>query len=67
MAQAQREDAAHQKPISADTLRGQLGIGSARARQLVKVVQSEFEEQVAAQRPACEVVNEMQEAATMAA
>lgn len=71
LTQARREDAAHrvahQKPISADTLRVRLGIGAARARQLVKIVRSEFEEQVATQRPACEVVNEIQEAATMAA
>lgn len=56
LAQARREDAAHradhQKPISADTLRVRLGIGATRARQLVKIVRSEFDEQVAAQRPA---------------
>jgi hypothetical protein len=70
-AQARREDAAHrvahQKPISADTLRVRLGVGAARARKLVKIVRSEFEEHVAAHRPAGEVVNEMQDAATMAA
>ncbi|AEA23564.1 hypothetical protein ATK30_4947 [Amycolatopsis echigonensis] len=35
--------AAHQKPISADTLRARLGIGAAQARQLVKAVRSEFQ------------------------
>jgi hypothetical protein len=71
LAQARREDAAHraahQKPISADTLRIRLGVGAARARQLVKIVRSEFEEQVAAQQAADDVVNEMQEATIMAA
>ena len=71
VAQARREDAAHraahQKPISADTLRVRLGVGATRARQLVKIVRSEFEEQVAAQRAAGGVLNEMQEATTMAA
>lgn len=71
LAQARREDAAHraahQKPISADTLRIRLGVGAARARQLVKIVRSEFEVQVAAQQAADEVVNEMQEATIMAA
>lgn len=56
LAQTRREDAAHradhQKPISADTLRVRLGIGATRARQLVKIVRSEFDEEVAAQRPA---------------
>lgn len=45
--QARREDAAHrmthQKPISADGLRLRLGIGSAKARLLVKTVRSEFQ------------------------
>lgn len=45
--EARREDAAHrvahQKPISADTLRVRLGIGSVPARRLVKIVRSEFE------------------------
>jgi hypothetical protein len=71
LAQARREDkahrVAHQKPISADTLRLRLGVGATRARQLVRIVRSEFEEQVAAHRPAGEVVNEVQDAATMAA
>ncbi|MEU3626001.1 hypothetical protein AB0E54_26830 [Amycolatopsis coloradensis] len=35
--------AVHQKPISADTLRVQLGIGATQARRLVKVVRSEFQ------------------------
>ncbi|MGY6655524.1 hypothetical protein ACXIZN_25525 [Amycolatopsis sp. TRM77291] len=47
LAQAKREDAAHrtahQKPISADALRVRLRVGSARARQLVKIVRAEFE------------------------
>jgi hypothetical protein len=38
--------AAHQKPISADTLRVQLGIGAAQARRLVKAVRSEFQARV---------------------
>jgi len=54
LAQARREDAAHraahQKPTSADTLRARLGIGAARARQLVKIIWSEFDEQVTAHR-----------------
>ncbi len=45
--QARREDAAHraahQKPISADTLRARLGIGATQARRLVKIVRSEFQ------------------------
>lgn len=44
---ARQEDAAHrartQKPISADTLRVQLGVGSAKARRLVEIVRAEFE------------------------
>lgn len=44
---ARQEDAAHrartQKPISADTLRMQLGVGSAKARRLVEIVRAEFE------------------------
>jgi hypothetical protein len=44
---ARQEDAAHrartQKPISADTLRVRLGVGSAKARRLVEIVRSEFE------------------------
>ncbi|MET7995911.1 hypothetical protein ABZU76_33965 [Amycolatopsis sp. NPDC005232] len=58
LAQARQEDAAHrmalQKPISADTLRARLGVGAVRARQLVKIVRSEFDEQAAGHRPACE-------------
>jgi hypothetical protein len=45
--QARQEDAAHraahQKPISADTLRVRLGIGATQARRLVKIVRAEFE------------------------
>ncbi|WP_236703398.1 hypothetical protein [Lentzea aerocolonigenes] len=71
LAQARREDAAHraahQKPISADTLRVRLRVGATRARQLVKIVRSEFEEQVAVQRAMGDVVNEMEEATIMAA
>ena len=44
--QARREDAAHrvahQKPISADTLRGCLNVGAKRARHLVQVVRAEY-------------------------
>lgn len=47
--QARQEDAAHraahQKPISADTLRVRLGIGAARARRLVKAVREEYQAQ----------------------
>ncbi|GAB1512602.1 hypothetical protein [Actinophytocola sp. KF-1] len=47
--QARREDTAHrkahQKPISADTLRVALGIGATRARRLVKIVRSEHQAQ----------------------
>ncbi|WP_132117286.1 hypothetical protein [Actinocrispum wychmicini] len=47
LALARLEDAAHrkahQKPISADSLRIRLGVGAARARRLVAVVRSEFE------------------------
>lgn len=38
--------AAHQKPISADTLRVQLGIGATQARRLVKSVRSEFQARI---------------------
>ncbi|ONI93062.1 hypothetical protein ALI22I_00370 [Saccharothrix sp. ALI-22-I] len=45
--QAPQEDAAHrtahQKPISADTLRVRPGIGATQARRLVKIVRAEFE------------------------
>jgi hypothetical protein len=71
LAKARREDAAqraaHQKPISADTLRVRLGVGAARARWLVKVVRSEFEEQADAQRPAGDVVGEAPDGASLAA
>ncbi|MEU3649882.1 hypothetical protein AB0E59_41390 [Lentzea sp. NPDC034063] len=44
---ARHEDAAHraahQRPISAEILRGKLGIGSASARRLVKIVRAEFQ------------------------
>lgn len=47
--QARREDAAHrvahQKPISADTLRIRLGIGATQARRLVKIIRAEFQAQ----------------------
>ena len=47
--QARREDAAHrmahQKPISADTLRSRLGVGAAPARRLVKIIRAEFQAQ----------------------
>jgi hypothetical protein len=50
--QARQEDAAHraahQKPISADTLRVRLGVGATQARRLVKIVRSEFDAQVSA-------------------
>ena len=71
LAQARREDtahrAAHQKPISADTLRVRLGVGAARARRLVKIVRYEFEEQVSSQRPKGDVAGEKQGAAILAA
>lgn len=38
--------AAHQKPISAENLRTRLRIGAAPARQLVKIVRDEFDEQM---------------------
>ncbi|WP_410643371.1 hypothetical protein [Amycolatopsis sp. lyj-346] len=48
--QARRENAAHraahQKPISADTLRVRLRVGAARARQLVKIVRAEDQAEV---------------------
>ncbi|WP_409186009.1 hypothetical protein F9C11_17885 [Amycolatopsis sp. VS8301801F10] len=51
LTRARREDAAHraahQKPISAETLRVRLGVGAARARHLVKMVRSELEERTA--------------------
>ncbi|MFI9387597.1 hypothetical protein [Kutzneria sp. NPDC052558] len=43
--------AVHQRPISADVLRGQLGIGAAQARRLVKTVRSEFAEQCGCRCP----------------
>jgi hypothetical protein len=48
---ARQEDAAHraahQKPISADTLRVRIGIGATRARRLIKAVREEYQTQVA--------------------
>ena len=38
--------AAHQNPISADTLRVQLGIGATQDRRLVKSVRSEFQARI---------------------
>lgn len=53
LVQARCEDsnhrAAHQKPISADIMRVRLGVGAARARRLVKIVRSEFDELASAQ------------------
>lgn len=69
--QARQEDAAHraahQKPISADTLRIRLGVGAARARRLVKIVRSEFETQVSAQRAEGGPAGEIRGAAVLAA
>lgn len=49
---ARREDAAHrtahQRPISAETLRVRLGVGAAHARRFVKIVRGEFEAQAGA-------------------
>jgi len=48
--QARQEDAAHraahQKPISADTLRVRLGIGATSARRLVKTIRAEYQAQI---------------------
>lgn len=47
---ARQEDAAHrvahQKPISADTLRIRLGIGATQARRFVKIIRAEFQTQI---------------------
>lgn len=71
LAHARREDAAHraahQKPISADTLRVRLGVGAARARQLVKIVRAEFDEQVGAQRAEGDAADEVHATAMMVA
>ena len=71
LAQARQEDAAHraahQKPVSADTLRVRLGVGATRARQLVKIVRSEFDEGIAEQQPASGVGQESQDATIVAA
>jgi hypothetical protein len=68
--QARQEDAAHraahQKPISADTLRIRLGVGAAQARRLVKIVRSEFETQVSAQRAEGGPAGEIRDAAVLA-
>jgi hypothetical protein len=67
LAQARREDAAHrvahQKPISAETLR----VGAPRARQLVKIVRYEFEGTMAALGPVGEATAETQGATSVAA
>jgi hypothetical protein len=51
VARARQEDAAHrtahQRPISADTLRRRLGIGAARSRRLVALVRAEVHSQTA--------------------
>jgi hypothetical protein len=56
---ARQEDAAHraahQKPISADTLRSRLGIGADRSRRLVAIVRSEVHVQVTSDRIDAEV------------
>lgn len=48
--QARRKDAAHrvahQRPISAETLRMGLGIGAARARHLVRSIRAEYQDQL---------------------
>lgn len=50
LGQARREDAAHraahQKPISADSLRVRLNVGAKRARRLVQVVRAEYQASV---------------------
>jgi hypothetical protein len=49
LARARREDAAHrvahQRPISADTLRRRMGVGAKRSRQIVALVRSEAQAQ----------------------
>jgi hypothetical protein len=71
LAKARQEDtahrAAHQKPISADTLRTRLGVGTARARQLTKIVRAEFGKQLAAQQTTDHAADEKQDAVVMAA
>jgi hypothetical protein len=72
LVQARQEDAAHraahQRPISADTLRVRLGVGATRARQLVKIVRSEYEEQqVISQRPEDDDAGDRNTAAIVAA
>ena len=71
LTQARRRDAAHraahQKPISADTLRVRLGVGAAQARRLVKIVRAEFDAQVNAQRPEGDGAGEIDGTAILAA
>jgi hypothetical protein len=71
LAQARREDAAHraahQKPISADTLRVRLGVGATQARRLVKIVRAEFERHVGAQRAEGDAADEMDATAMLVA
>lgn len=60
--------AAHQKPISADTLRVRLGIGATPARRLVKIVRAEFQPNGAPDPGDKEPTREVQNAdATLAA
>ena len=71
LTQARQEDAvhraAHQKPISADTLRVRLGVGSACARRLIKIIRAEFDEQVAADRLAIDMAVDKQNEVVVAA
>lgn len=64
---ARQEDAAHrvrtQKPISADTLRIQLGGGSAKARRLVETVRAEFEARNSAEQGEDDLLPQAQGAA----
>ncbi|MEV6445091.1 hypothetical protein [Amycolatopsis sp. NPDC051716] len=68
---ARQEDAAHraahQKPISADTLRVRLEIGSATARRLVKIVRAKFKTNGASDPEAEEHTREVQNAAATVA
>lgn len=71
LVQARQEDAAHraahQKPISADTLRVRLGVGAAQARRLVKIVRSEFQSQTESDSEPSDVPREVQRAEAVAA
>jgi hypothetical protein len=73
LVQARQEDAAHraahQKPISADTLRVRLGVGAAQARRLVKIkiVRSEFQSQTESDSEPSDVPREVQRAEAAAA